>query len=562
MAVFPIELLDEPSNAGKNDASGMLGEDDGAQTKAEASMFSNAAAATDRELKMTLKQGVKLYPKAIAYSMAIGMLTAMEGYDLSLVSNFYAFEPFNKKYGVQLADGTYNIPASWQSALSNGSQCGQVIGLIINGFVAERFGYRKTILVCLIWLAAVTTIFFCAPNIQTLLVGEILAGLPWGVFQSIAVSYAAEVCPVALRGYLTAWVNTCWGIGQLIGIGVIQSMLDRTDQRAYRIPYGLMWMWYPPLIVAIALAPESPWWLVRRGRLADAKKSLLRLTSRNDPTFDVDQTIDMMRHTTELEKDITTCASYLDCFKGVNLRRNELVCMIWATQNLSGFTFSTYSTYFFQQAGLTGRAPYDFSMGEFGLNTIGTFIAWGLMAIGFGRRTLYVGGLAGEFVALLCMGFMGLVQKSNQHASGLATGSLMLIWSAMYMVTVAPLAYPLVAEISTRRLQIKTVALGRAAYNVVAICANVLTPYMVNPTAWNWGNYAGFFWAGICFLCFVYHFFRLPEPTGKSFAEIDILFERKTPARKFKKAHVNAFDVALHHQVAEDKPESQHVENA
>lgn len=58
------------------------------------------------------------------------------------------------------------------------------------------------------------------------------------------------------------------------------------------------------------------------------------------------------------------------------------------------------------------------------------------------------------------------------------------------------IAFSLVAEMSTRRLQIKTVAMGRAAYNVAAIIVNVLTPYMLNPTAWDWGNYAGFFWAG------------------------------------------------------------------
>jgi SP family general alpha glucoside:H+ symporter-like MFS transporter len=38
------------------------------------------------------------------------------------------------------------------------------------------------------------------------------------------------------------------------------------------------------------------------------------------------------------------------------------------------------------------------------------------------------------------------------------------------------------------------------------------------------------------------------------------LFERKVPARKFKTAEVNAFDVALHHQIAEDKPDAEHVE--
>lgn len=56
------------------------------------------------------------------------------------------------------------------------------------------------------------------------------------------------------------------------------------------------------------------------------------------------------------------------------------------------------------------------------------------------------------------------------------------------------MCYSLVAEISTRRLQIKTVVLGRNLYNVVGIICNVLTPYMLNTDAWNWGNFAGFFW--------------------------------------------------------------------
>lgn len=56
---------------------------------------------------------------------------------------------------------------------------------------------------------------------------------------AVAISYASEVCPVALRGYLTTWGNSCWGIGQLIAIAVIRSMFGREDQWAYRIPYGL-----------------------------------------------------------------------------------------------------------------------------------------------------------------------------------------------------------------------------------------------------------------------------------------------------------------------------------
>ncbi len=134
-----------------------------------------------------------------------------------------------------------------------------MIGLMLNGWVSERFGYRYTVIGCLFCIVGFTAIFFTAQNVQTLLVAEILCGIPWGVFQTLTITYASEVCPVALRGYLTTYVNACWGLGQLIGIGVIRSMVGRTDEWAYRIPYSLQWMWPPFLIIGIFFAPESPW---------------------------------------------------------------------------------------------------------------------------------------------------------------------------------------------------------------------------------------------------------------------------------------------------------------
>src|ERR1700709_767754 len=105
-------------------------------------------------------------------------------------------------------------------------------------------------------------------------------------------------------------------------------------------------MWPLPLFIGILLAPESPWWLVRKGRTEDAKKALLRLTSLNRETdFDVDETISMMVHTTALEAKITKGVTYWDCFRGADLRRTEIVCMVWAMQNLSGNSFSGYCTY-------------------------------------------------------------------------------------------------------------------------------------------------------------------------------------------------------------------------
>ncbi|KAM0242110.1 hypothetical protein ACHAP5_007430 [Fusarium lateritium] len=490
-------------------------EDNTNARKTHVNIVEHARSAAHKERNMTIRQGIKLYPKAIFWSVLISTCIVMEGYDISLVNNFYAFPQFNKKYGVLGDNGEYQVPAAWQAGLSNGAHCGEIIGLFINGWISERFGYRYTVMACLVCVAGFTTIFFTAQNVQTLLVAEILCGIPWGIFQTLTITYASEVCPVALRGYLTTYVNFCWGLGQEIGIGVIHSMLKRDDEWAYRIPYALQWIWPLPLFIGIFFAPESPWWLVRRGRNQDAKEALLRLTSMDRETdFDADETIAMMVHTTALEEKITAGASYWDCFKGTDRRRTEIVCMVWAIQNLSGNSFSNYSTYFLEQAGLSADKAYSFALGQYGINMAGVFGAWGLMSLGIGRRSLVLYGLCGLCSMLLIMGFLGLAPEAHRAQSSLATGSNQ--W---------------------------------ANSNIVGIINSVLTPYMLNPTAWDWGNYAGFFWGGICFLCIIYTFFRLPEPSGRTFAELDVLFERGISARKFASTEVDVFHETVEENV-------------
>lgn len=135
--------------------------------------------------------------------------------------------------------------------------------------------------------------------------------------------------------------------------------------------------------------------------------------------------------------------------------------MVWAIQNLSGNSFSNYSTYFLQQAGLDPNSAYGFALGQYGMNMVGVFGAWFLMSRGIGRRTLYLYGLCGLCIMLFILGFLGLVPADHRKESSIATGSIMLGWALTYQLTVGTVCYSLVSEISTRRLQIKTVVLGR-----------------------------------------------------------------------------------------------------
>jgi SP family general alpha glucoside:H+ symporter-like MFS transporter len=75
---------------------------------------------------------------------------------------------------------------------------------------------------------------FFAQNLATLLAGDIMQGIPWGVFQTMPAAYASEVCPVGLRAYLTTYINLCWVMGQFIATGVLRSFLKGDNEWAYR----------------------------------------------------------------------------------------------------------------------------------------------------------------------------------------------------------------------------------------------------------------------------------------------------------------------------------------
>lgn len=512
---------------------------------------SGAERATKAELNLSLWQSLKLYRHAAGWSILLSTAIVMEGFDVVLLANLYAYGPFRQKFGQQLPDGSFQLTAAWQAGLSNGAQVGEILGLFANGIIADRFGYRKTMIGALVLVTFFVFINFFAQSLPQLLVGEILCGIPWGVFQTLTTTYAAEVCPTHLRAYLTTYVNLCWVMGQFIASGVLFSMLNRTDQWGYRIPFALQWMWPVPLIIGIALAPESPWWLVRKGRNEEAKKALRRLTSREaDPDFNADEAVSMMIHTNELEKAVSAGTSYWDCFRGTDLRRTEIVCGTWAIQQLCGSSFMGFSTYFYEQAGMSEKHAFGMSLGQYALGAVGTIMSWFFMKY-FGRRTLYLMGQGAMTTLLFIIGFASLAGIANVSAQW-AIGSMLLIYTFTYDSTVGPVCYSLVAELTSTRLKTKAVVIARNFYNMVGIVANVITPDMLNPGAWNWGAKSGFFWAVSCLLCFVWTYFRLPEPKGRTYAELDILFERRVPARKFSSTVVEKLSLESDSENAEN----------
>ncbi|KAL3428560.1 general substrate transporter [Aspergillus tetrazonus] len=497
-----------------------------------------AKQATDEEHAQTLWSALRDNRKAVAWSVLISMSIIMEGYDTILMGNFFGYPTFQKKFGQDYGgDIGWQVSAPWQTGLNMASTVGCIFGGIINGYAASRFGYRMVMLVALVFLTAFIFIVFFANTTAVLLVGEILCGLSWGVFATIGPAYASEVCPTNLRGYLTTYVNMCWAIGQLIAMGVLYGLQDRPDDWGFRIPFALQWIWPVPLMVICWLAPESPWYLVRKGRLEDAKRSIRRLGG-NKTEEQINGQLAMMVHTIKLEAEIEAGTSYLECFKGIDLRRTEICCVAFFGQILSGSTFAYSPTYFFEQAGMNPGKAFQLGVGCTGVALVGVILSWWLITY-LGRRTLYVWGMA-----ILCTFLMliGIINVSSDTTSAMwAQAAFCFLWLFVYSMTLGPVTYSIVSEISSVRLRPLTVCLARTAYQVVNVVSQVLEPYFMNPTAWNASGKTGFFWGGTALLVFIWAFFRLPEPKGRTYAELDILFATKVPARKFASTPVDVY---------------------
>jgi SP family general alpha glucoside:H+ symporter-like MFS transporter len=271
------------------------------------------------------------------------------------------------------ATGTYQLKAPWQVALGNASGIGAFFGVLANGYLVDIFGKKKLVLYSLVVLSAFITMTFKADNKTILLLGEMLCGLPWGVFATTAPAYASEVLPLSLRVYMTSYTNMCFIMGQLIAAGVLSSLSLRKDEWAYRIPFAIQWVWPVILFPIILFAPESPWHLVRHGKIEEAEKSLRRLV-RKSSGIDPKQTLAYIIHTNQLEEELQAGTSYLDCFKGVELRRTEIACMAFAGQVFAGSLFAYNSTYFFQQIGLGTKATYRMNVGGTGMALAATLM--------------------------------------------------------------------------------------------------------------------------------------------------------------------------------------------
>ncbi|KAG6007608.1 hypothetical protein E4U54_008804 [Claviceps lovelessii] len=488
---------------------------------------------TEMEHELGFWDAVRMYPQATFWAMFFCVAVVMAGFDAQIITSFYALPAFQRKYGHHLGDDKYEIAAPWQTGLGMGNPIGQILGALASSYPLHLLGRRTTLAICCCWSVAFVFIQFFATSIGMLCAGEILGGLAYGFYVVIAPTYASEVCPLILRGFLTTSVNLAFVIGQFVAQGCAAGVETRLDEWAFRIPFAIQWVWPLVLLAGLQFAPESPYWLVRRGRTEDARKALLQLTSsRLRP--DIDKILVGIEQTDLLEREYATETTYWDCFKGASLVRTEISVVVYLIQVIGGNPLIGYANYFFEQAGLGSSDAFSMGVGNTALGFLGTILSWPLMNyFKLGRRTIYISGMVVMTTLLFIIGFLS-IPKHNKGAIW-AMASLMDFWTFIYQMSVGPICFVVISEISATRLRERTIAIATAVQAAASIAFTVAMPYMLNSNEADWGGKAGFLFGAISIMCLIWCYFRLPESRNRTYEELDILFQRRIPARRFDK---------------------------
>lgn len=154
-------------------------------------------------------------------------------------------------------------------------------------------------------------------------------------------TYVSEMAPVQLRGALLVCYSFWWAFGQFtcaIAIYIIQTMPDA--HRLYLRAVYSEWVFSGLAIFIVAFIPESPRWHLRKGNKEKAAKVLKRCNG-SIPGYDVDHELSVLEYDLAGERVMEGEAaktSYLDIFKGVNLRRTLVSSSIMCYQQTVGIS--------------------------------------------------------------------------------------------------------------------------------------------------------------------------------------------------------------------------------
>jgi len=292
--------------------------------------------------------------------------------------------------------------------------------------------------------------------------------------------------------------------------------------------------------------PETPRYLIKRGRYDDAAKSLstLRRLPADHPEVLAELNEIQANHEYEMSIGKTSYKELLSNNNGFLLKRLLTGIGLQALQQLTGVNFIFYyGTTFFQSAGI--KNSFTISLITNCVNVASTFPGLWLVDH-WGRRNLLLFGAAGMCICQFIVAIVGTV--SDSAASQNALIAFVCIYIFFFACSWGPVAWVVTGEIFPLKARAKGLSITTAANWLLNWAIGFATPYMVDtgPGKAGLGAKVFFVWGSFCAVCFVFVWTCIYETKGYTLEQVDELYAKIPHAWQSNKftPTVNFVDVA------------------
>ena len=432
-----------------------------------------------------------------SYIIGISFVSALGGYlfgfDFAVISGAL---PFLKE--------KFTLSAVGEGFLTGSLALGCIVGCLLAGGLAEKRG-RKPALMLAAFIFAVSSLGMAFSNtLEVFILMRFFAGIGVGMASMLSPMYIAEVSPASVRGRNVAINQLTIVIGILVTNLVNYSLSDNGPD-AWRWMFGLGFVPSVLFFFGVIWLPESPRWLLKVGRTAEAEKVLRKIGNEGYAQHvqsDIENSLKGARPTSWralLERSVLPAVGV-----GIGLAVFQQLCGINIVFNYTSTIFASVG------ADLNRQLLETVAIGL--VNLLFTLVAmWQVDKLG--RRPLMLIGSLGLSLLYLLLAFA----LQGQFSAGWVS-VFVLLAIAMYATSLAPVTWVLISEIFPNKIR----GLASSVAIVSLWIAYFILVFTFPILAQSLGTYGPFYlYAGICLIGFFFVKAKVRETKGRTLEELE-----------------------------------------
>lgn len=381
---------------------------------------------------------------------------------------------------------------------------GTVIGSLIGGIPADKYGRKKTLyLVAILYLISALGSAL-AFDWYSFLVFRFIGGVGVGISSVVAPMYISEISPANNRGRLVALFQFNIVLGILISY-LSNFLIAGNFEEDWRWMLGVEFIPAVLFLISIFTIPESPRWLITRKNNIGAARETLEVIAEGD----VDVLIAQIQ-----SAQTNVSSSFRRLFSGSFNRPVTLAVLIAMFNQLSGINaILYYAPRVFEMAGLGAKSALLSSTGLGIANLIATMAALSLIDK-YGRKTLMYIGSFGVIIVLALT-----AEAFFSGRTGMLVPIYLFTFLAFFAFSQGAVIWVFISEIFPNTVRAHGQALGSFTHWIMAAIIAYIFPYFAQTLG---GGITFSFFAAMMVLQLLFVWKMMPETKGKSLEELTV----------------------------------------